>query len=324
MIDNVAVIGAGSLGTALAQLLSRNVNQVYLFARREKIVEDILKKKCNCEYFPAFELSHKIIPISTFENFRDFEILFFCVPSSGVREVARSLKDSLNSQCIIVSTAKGIEYPSIKTMGQIIYEELGIDAVVLSGPTFASNILLNLPTIATIASKNINDLYKVKAALVTDNFLVSITYDVIGTEICSILKNINAIAYGICEGIKINENAKYSILTVGFNETKEIVSRLGGDPKTVDTYCGFGDITLSSTSSGSRNHTLGMLYGQGIVVDESTSGILFEGKKSIRAIKTICDRYGIKSNVTNFVYEVVFENHNPYEAFRELWANLRK
>ena len=323
MIRKVAVIGAGSLGTAIAQIVSNNVEVVYLYAKRKKVVDEIIETGINSEYYPAVKLSDKIKPIYNFDNDFDPDVIFFCVPSSAVRDTATKIKNGINyKNSILVSTAKGIEYPSIKTMGKIIFEVTGTNPVIFSGPTFASEIILNLPTIANIASKNVHELNVVKNVLTTDNFLVDITDDVIGTEMCSILKNINAIAYGICEGISINDNAKYAVLTKGFNETKEIVAKIGGDSKTVDKYCGFGDLVLTSTSKKSRNYTLGLLYGERIIIDEKTSGILFEGKKSILAVKKICDEHDVESVVTNFVYNILCNQESPKMAFRTLWRNM--
>jgi glycerol-3-phosphate dehydrogenase (NAD(P)+) len=323
MNEKIAVIGAGSLGTAIAQIVSNNVEEIYLYARRKKVVDDIIESRINSEYYPAVKLSDNIKPIYKFDRDFDPDVLFFCVPSSAVRDTARKIKNEINyKNSIIVSTAKGIEYPSTKTMSKIIFEEMGKNPVIFSGPTFASEIILNSPTMANIASKNINELNIVKEVLTTDNFLVEITEDVIGIEMCSILKNINAIAYGICEGININDNAKYAILTKGFNETKEIVAKIGGDPRIVDNYCGFGDLVLTSTSKKSRNYTLGLLYGERIVIDEKSSGILFEGKKSILAVKKICDEYDIESAVINFVHSILCNQEPPKIAFKILWRNM--
>jgi len=210
----------------------------------------------------------------------------------------------------------------MKRMSQIIVEELGKNPVVFSGPTFASEIILNLPTIVNIASKTSGELKMVKEVLATDNFLVNISDDVIGTEMGGVIKNINAIAYGICKGLHLNENAKCAVLTKGFNEMKEIVVAMGGTQKTVDNYAGFGDLVLTSTSEKSRNNTLGVLYGQKIVIDERSSGILFEGKKSVRAIRNLCEAYNIESLVTDFVYDVLCRNESPEISFNNLWRRL--
>ncbi len=320
----VAVIGGGSLGTAIAQSISTNVDEIYLYARRRKVIDEIKRNRVNSEYYPAIKLSDKIIPINNFSQMPNLDAIFFCVPSSSTREVARELEGQNVYGDIIISTAKGIEYPSLKRMSQIISEEIELSPVIFSGPTFANEIVLNLPTAATIASKNANDLKILKNILATDNFIVDMCKDEVGTEMCGVIKNINAIAYGICEGMNVNENAKFAMLTKGFNETIEIVTKMGGCPETVHKYCGFGDLILTSTSNRSRNRTMGLLYGQKIIIDEKSTGVVFEGKKSIRAINDICETLDIDNIIVEFVHNVVVLSESPKMAFRRMWEKLRE
>lgn len=322
MIGTVSVIGAGSLGTAIAQLVSNNAEQVFLHARRKEVIQDIQKTHRNLQYFPNIPLSPKIRAKYRYKSVFDSEIIFFCVPSSAVREVSCEVKNLINPETVLVSTAKGIEHPSGKTMSQIIYDETGKHPVILSGPNFASEIVLNQPTITTIASNTTEDLEKVKNVLTTPEFLVDTVSDVVGTELCSVLKNINAIAYGICEGMNLNENARFAVLNKSFQETKTIVEGLGGNPDTVDGYCGLGDMVLTSTSNQSRNHTLGILYGQRITVDEKSSSILFEGKKSVMAIKKLCQDNSIKCDICQFADAVLNHQKSPETAFQELWGKM--
>ncbi len=318
----VSVIGAGGLGTAIAQLISVNADTVYLYARRKEVVEEIAKTRYNTEYYPNLKLADNIVPINDFKHVKECDIVFLCVPSSGIRSPLKELSKSICKDCILVSTAKGIEYPSLKTMSEIVTEYFDRSPVILSGPNFASEIALSLFTVANIASNNTKHLDKVKKVLTTDEFKVKLNKDVIGTECCGVVKNINAIAYGICEGMNLNDNARYAVLTKGFNETKDLIEALGGKRDTVNDYCGFGDVVLTSTSGESRNHTLGMLYGQRIVVDEKASGIIFEGKNSIMAIKALCDKNSVNSTIVNFVYDIIVNSIPPKLAFKKLWDEM--
>jgi glycerol-3-phosphate dehydrogenase (NAD(P)+) len=207
-------------------------------------------------------------------------------------------------------------------MSEIVAEYFDRFPVILSGPNFASEIALSLFTVANIASDDPKHLDLVKKVLTTDEFKVKLNKDVIGTECCGVIKNINAIAYGICEGMNLNDNARYAVLTKGFNETKDLIEALGGKRDTVNDYCGFGDVVLTSTSGESRNHTLGMLYGQRIVVDEKASGIIFEGKNSIMAIKALCDETSVDSAIVDFVYDIIVESIPPKIAFKKLWDKM--
>ncbi len=318
----VGVIGAGSLGTALAQTLAKNVDEVLLHLRRQKLADDINNTRFNTEYYPNVKLIKNISATTDYNDLADCKIIFLSIPSSAFRKTLASLKEVISDDTILVTTAKGIEYPSLKTMGNIIEEYFDDSYVALSGPNFASEIVLNLPTVSNIASKSKENAEIVRDALYTDQFKVKIIDDVIGLEICGVIKNINAIANGICEGMKVNENARYGVLTKGFEDTVKIIESIGGKASTAGQYCGFGDLVLTSTSFESRNHTLGMLYGQRLIIDEKASEIVFEGRNSIMAIKDICDKNSIKSVIVDFVYDVIVQHALPKIAFRKLWADL--
>lgn len=319
---NVGVIGAGSFGTAIAQIVARNVDKVYLHVRRKTVLDSINDLNVNSEYYPNIKLLDNIVATMDLNDLSKCQVIFLSVPSSAFRQTLQDLKNIISNDVILVSTAKGIEYPSLKTMGKVIEDYFDNEYVVLSGPNFASEIILDLPTISNIASSNSESVEIIKNIITTDQFKVKIIEDIVGLEICGIVKNINAIANGICEGMGINENARYSILTKGFEDTVKIIESIGGNPLTASEYCGFGDLVLTSTSSESRNHTLGMLYGQRLIIDEKASGIVFEGKNSILAIKKICDNNNINSVIVNFVHDILIEQKVPNLAFGELWENI--
>lgn len=321
-MNKVAVIGAGALGTALAQTVAENVDKVYLHLRREELKEEINESRFNNEYYPNTQLKNNIIATTDYNDIKDCKVIILAIPSSAFRSVLKDLKGFIREDAILVTTAKGIEYPSLKTMGKLIEEYFDNPYVALSGPNFASEIMLRLSTVSNIASRSHKNAEIVKSVLNTPQFKVKIIDDVIGLEICGVTKNINAIANGICEGMDINENARYGVLTKGFTETKEIIKSIGGKESTASEYCGFGDLVLTATSLESRNHTLGMLYGQRLIIDEKASGVVFEGKNSIMAMKDICNNFNIQSVIVDFVYDVIVNRIPPKIAFRTLWNNI--
>lgn len=322
MALNVGVIGAGTLGTAIAKTMSENVDELLLHVRKQELCDDINNTGYNTHYYPNNKLTENIKATTDLADLKKCNIIFLAIPSSAFRTTLKELKEVLEGDTIIVTTAKGIEYPSLKSMGDLISEYFDENYVAMSGPNFASEIMLNQPTITNIASRNPENSKKVKEVLNTKQFKVKIIDDIKGIELCGVLKNINAIANGICEGMNINENARYSILTRGFNDTIEIIEAIGGNSDTVHEYCGFGDLIMTSTSSESRNHTLGILYGQRLIIDEGASGIVFEGKNSILAVKAICENHNINSEIVNFVYDVIIERIAPIMAFNKLWDNI--
>jgi len=321
MSITVGVIGAGAMGTAVAQTVSPNAN-VLLYARREEICNDINNNNVNSQYFPNVKLHENIVAVSDLNELKNVEILFLCIPSSVMRELVEKLNGIVNEDCIFVSTAKGIENKTNKTMTDIIKEITKRPPVAFSGPNIASEMVKSLSASTTIACDDESYLNKVKNVLVTDSFKVNANTDVIGTEYCGIIKNVVAISQGICEGMDINNNARFAVFTKSYVETKDIIEKLGGKRDTVDDYCGFGDIVTASTLSVSRNHTLGVLSGQGIIVDEKASGVLFEGKNTAIILKKLCDQLNVKSLTVDFVYDVIINNMNPKTAFYNLWEQL--
>jgi glycerol-3-phosphate dehydrogenase (NAD(P)+) len=317
----VGVIGAGAMGTAVAQTIADNA-KVLLYARRKEICEDINRNNINSQYFPNILLNQNITAVNDFNSLKDVEIIFLCIPSSAMKDTVEKLNQVIGSDCIFVSTAKGIEKESHKTMTQIIENIIKRPAVCFSGPNIASEMVKNLYASTTIACTNEEYLDKVKTVLSSDIFKVNTNADVVGTEFCGIIKNVIAISQGICQGMDINNNAKFTVFTKSYNETKDIIEKLGGNRDTVDDYCGFGDIVTASTLTVSRNHTLGVLRGQGIVIDENASGVLFEGKKTTIVMKEICDEFNIDSLTVNFVYDVIINNINPKLAFFKFWNQL--
>lgn len=322
MALNVGVIGAGSMGTAISQSIAENVDNLYLYARNNEICKEINKNHYNSLYYPNLLLKDNIIGINDYGKLKDVDVVFLCIPSSVVREVTVELNEIVSQECIFVSTAKGIEKDSNKRMTEVIEEITNRPAVALSGPNIASEMVKNLSTATTISSVNDDYLKTVRGALENKKFKVDMNNDVIGTEYCGIIKNVLAISQGICEGLDINYNARFAVFTKSYKETKDFIEAIGGKRDTVDDYCGFGDIITASTLSVSRNHTLGVLHGQGIVVDEKSSGILFEGKNTAVILKRLCDEHNIKCLTIDFVYDVIIDKKNPRLAYNEFWDGI--
>lgn len=321
MVFTVGVIGAGAMGTAVAQTVAPNA-KVLLYGRRVDLCSKINYLRQNTDYFPNVTLHDNITAINDMDYLSDADIIFLCIPSSVMRETIELLNDIVSEDCIFVSTAKGIEKDSNKRMTTVIEEVTNRSPVAFSGPNIAAEMVNNLTAATTIACENAEYLGMVENILRTNTFKVNTNTDVIGTEFCGIIKNILAISQGICEGMSINDNAKFAIFTKSFNETKDMIEKFGGNRDTVDDYCGFGDIVTASTLTVSRNHTLGVLYGQGIVIDEKASGVLFEGKNTVVILHDLCEKYDIDSLTVNFVYDVIIDGKNPKSAFNEFWENL--
>lgn len=317
----VGIVGAGALGTALAQCISKNLNQVFLYARRSEVANNI-NEGYNKEYYPNIHLNKNIIGTSNLNEFHDFDCIILAIPSANLREVMIKLTNILSDKCIIVSTIKGIEKSTSKTAIEVINELCDNPSVVLSGPNIAREIMLGLPAITTIAINSKDEENILTEIFNSNEFKLQFNNDLIGTELCGIIKNILAMSIGICEGLKINDSAKFAILNKGFVETMEIIEESGGNKDTIFNYCGFGDIITASTLSVSRNHTLGVLFGQKIVIDESKTGVVFEGKNAILYTKDLCEKCKIKSSIVEFVTDVIINKENPEKSFEILWSEI--
>lgn len=321
MSFNVGVIGAGAMGTAISQIISPNCNRVLIYARRSEVSRDINELNCNAEYYPNVKLNSNICAVNDLNELCDVDVVFLCIPSSIVREITSKLNNIVSNNCIFVNTAKGLEKESNKRMSQVISEEIKRPCVVLSGPNIASEMVKNYFTATTIAGED-DDLSIINQILGSDKFKVNLTNDVVGTELCGIVKNVLAISQGICEGMDINDNARFAVFTKSYAETKDFIEKLGGLRDTVDDYCGFGDIITASTLNVSRNHTLGVLYGQRIVIDENATGILFEGKNTTKILKEYCEELNFTFLTVEFVYDVIINKINPKIAFKRLWSRI--
>lgn len=324
---NISILGAGAMGTALSKLLSENVDGVYLWARKREVCDNINNLRINVDYFPSIKLPDNITATNNLKEVDKSEYVFITLPSHSVRNIAKKINCLVSNNAIIINTAKGVEYPHFKRMSEVIYQELkSTNIVTMSGPNFAHEIINNRFSATTIASycESVEILKEVKKILETDKFIVECSNDIIGVELCGILKNINAIAMGICDAIGLNENAQYFLLTRGFNEMKDIISSFGGNPETLFCYCGLGDLCLTSHSGKSRNRTLGLLYGQHMYNNQRTEGIISEGKRSVMAIREFCHKKNLDCDVIDFVYDIIHDKKEPKTSFYNLWKNVKK
>ena len=193
MTMKVGVIGAGSLGTALSQTISENVDQLLLHVRKQELCDDINNMGYNTHYYPNRKLNDNIKATTDMNDLIDCEIIFLAIPSSAFRPTLKSLKEVISNDTILVTTAKGIEYPSLNTMGDLISEYFNNEYVVLSGPNFASEIMIKQPTLTNIASRNPENSKKVKEVLTTKHFKVKIIDDIRGIELCGVLLQMESV-----------------------------------------------------------------------------------------------------------------------------------
>lgn len=306
----VAVLGAGSWGTALAVHLGRIGHDVRLWARDPSLVSDMQSHRANRVYladvaFPAtIAVTHALD-----EALAGTELIVSAIPSHGCRAVLRAGARHVRRHATIVSATKGLESDSLLRMSQVIAEELGPDrpVVVLSGPSFASEVARDLPTAVLAASCSTEAADAVQAEFRGPYFRVYGSSDVTGVEIGGAMKNVIAIAAGVVEGLGLGHNALAALITRGLAEMTRLACAAGGRRETLAGLSGLGDLVLTCTGELSRNRHVGIELARGRPLDEilSTMKMIAEGVRTSRAVLALGARYGIELPISTQVDAVL-------------------
>ena len=311
MISKVGVIGAGSMGTALAQSISNRVEEVVVYGRRQEVIDSINSDQHNKNYFPGLPLNPNIHArlISNRLDIADCETIIIAVPSSEVRSIASAISDNLANQ-IVITVSKGLDCPSLKTMSEIIFEETkNPNIVCFSGPNFADEIAYGHIAGATIGMDNPS-----LRAMLSDlfgRFILDFSDDVRAVELCGVLKNVYAIGTGMWDSVYSNYNEHYTFLNMCYKEMCAFLRVISHDPKIYTKFCCFGDFNLTANVDKSRNRTLGLMVGKNIIkTPYLDSGITFEGSKSVKGIVELADKHNIEMPIANFIYDVLCGNNN--------------
>lgn len=322
-MKKISVIGAGSWGTTLAVLLGGKGFDVKLWARREKLANEIESKRENTQYLPGIKIPNNVIAEHSISRVLDgSEIIACVVPSEFFRKTIKEIKPFFKNQ-IIVSATKGLEHTTNKRMSQVIEDELGKKTriAVLSGPNHAEEVSLKMPTASVVASKSSKTGKIVAEALATPYFKLYQLNDVTGVEICGALKNISAIATGVCDGLGFGDNAKASIITLGLMEINNYGRHFGAKRGTVYGLAGVGDLIATCTSRHSRNRFVGEQLAKGKRMEEirkEMHGMIAEGIPTTKAAHEYSKEHRIEMPLTRQAYEVLFENKDLKKAIKDL------
>jgi glycerol-3-phosphate dehydrogenase (NAD(P)+) len=317
-----AVIGAGAWGTALADLLTRNGQNVTLWAYEADVVQSINTRHENARFLADATLHEGLHATSDLAAaVRDAPVVLFVTPSHVLRGIARTAAQSVDIGATVVVASKGIERESLALMTEVVAEEMPGRAVVgLSGPSFAREVVQRQPTAVVAASRQANASTRVQQALSSDAFRVYTHHDVVGVELGGSLKNVMAIATGMAEGLGLGYNPRAALITRGLAEMTRLGVALGADPLTFAGLAGIGDLVLTCTGALSRNRQLGMEIGQGKRLDESLAAreTVAEGVYTTQSAYALAAREEIEMPIVAAVYRILFEGSDPRRAIGEL------
>ncbi len=330
-ISKVAVIGAGSWGTALANLLAGKGVDVHLWVREEEVFNQIKKKHINEAFLPDVKLDPRLKPVKTFEEaLSGKELILMVVPSHVFREVLRNIEPDLREGMSFITATKGIENGTLMIMSQvaasILPEEYMEDFASLDGPSFAREVSRKFPTAVTIACGNLDHAERLQRLFNTEYFRVYVSQDVIGVQLGGALKNVVAIAAGAADGLEFGHNARAALITRGLAEITRLGVAMGANPHTFAGLAGMGDLVLTCTGDLSRNRTVGFNIGKGMSIEEITESMnmVAEGVKTTRSTYELANKMGVDMPITTEVYQVLYEGKNPREAVKELMARELK
>lgn len=327
----ITVVGAGSWGTALAELAERCGHDVLLWAHEPEVAKQIKESRSNPLYLPSAKFDYRTEATNSLEEAATFSTTIMMVtPSHHYRAILEKIREHLPGPVRIISGTKGIENSTLKRVSEICDDVLGDGMLTafacLSGPTFAAELSRADPTAAVVASNSDEFAREVQEAFSCKYFRLYTTTDVVGVEIGNSMKNVMAIAAGIIEGIGLGSNTTAALITRGLHEMGRLSEALGGRPDTLAGLAGMGDLILTCTGALSRNRRLGTQLGQGRSLEQilSETREVAEGVKTTRSARDLADKLDIEMPITQEMFRVLYENEKPRTAIQRLMTRALK
>jgi len=325
MSRRVAVIGAGSWGTTLANLLAKKGHPVRLWSYEEDVAEAIATTRENPRYLPGITLHPGLEATHRLEDaVAGAEVIVSVTPSQHVRRVMAEAAPAIRPDALVVSASKGIEVATLQTMAEVLEAVLPAPlaerACFLSGPSFALEVAREQPTAVTVASRDDAAALDAQELFQTDYFRVYTNRDVRGVELAGALKNVIALAAGMATGLGLGHNARAALITRGLAEMTRLGRALGAEDSTFAGLAGMGDLILTCTGELSRNRTVGIELGKGRNLEDilGTMNMVAEGVATTRAAQALAERAGVEMPIVHEVHAVLFEGRNPRVAVENL------
>ena len=298
---NIAIIGSGSFGCALVNVLSKKNNvKIWSYLGEEA---DLINNEHKCMFIKDLEINSNVVASTDYGKvIENTDYILLVTPSRVIRETCKNIKDYITNQEIVL-LSKGMEEE--KLLSEVIYEELGINPSIISGPSHAEQIARDIPTFVMYSgNKNLKDVFE------TDNFHLTYTDDSIGMELGASLKNIISLGSGIVEGLGYESNTLSYFITEGLREINEISVKMGAKTETIYGLAGLGDLLTTSLSMDSRNKRAGLLLAKGKSIDEVRNeiGMTIEGLDSLKSGYILAKKYGTDAKIINNLYDIIYNN----------------
>lgn len=327
----IAMLGAGSWGTTLAIILHGNGHEVTLWEIDRSQVDAIAKARMNDKFLPGIPIPGPIVITGDLaQAVEKKDTVVFAVPSHAVRSVAKKARDAVAGEALVICVSKGIENETLARMSEVLAEELmspgGKRIGVLVGPSHAEEVSRGIPTTVVTAAARERTAVEIRDLFMTERFRIYTNTDLVGVELGVALKNVIAIAAGICDGLGYGDNTKGALLTRGLAEITRLGVAMGGRPETFAGLSGMGDLITTCISKHSRNRYVGEQIAAGKTLDEVLASMVMvaEGVRTTRSAVELSAKYAVETPIADQAYLVLYENKNPKEAIRDLMVREPK
>ena len=327
-IKNITVIGDGGWGTTLALHLLKKKYNVTLWGPFDTYVNEMKKTRFNQKFLPNIKLPPQLKLTSNLNDaLSHVDLIVFAIPSQYTSSTLQKLKPFNLKNTFLLGVTKGIEDKSLLRISEIIKHELGnIPLAVLSGPTIAREVALGIPSTAVIASANHQTAKTLQQVFNSETFRIYTNTDVIGVELGGSVKNVIALACGVCDGLKFGTNTKAALLTRGLAEMARLGKTLGAKEKTFSGLTGLGDLATTCFSPQSRNRSVGELLGQGKSIKQilSSMNMVAEGVETVKGVYHLSRKLKISMPITEAVYTIIYKNKKPAQVVHALMRRKTK
>ena len=322
----VTIIGAGGFGVSLAIAAFQNQHQVTVWDHSEEIVQAILRDGEHKTKLPGVRIPKEIAFTCDPHCIENSDLVVFVVPSLFIRSVAQRIKPFVSPSAILVNASKGLEEKTFLTMSQVIQSEYPAHSVgVITGPSHAEEVGRGVPTTVVAASKTEAAAVCIQETFSSNTLRIYINADPVGCEIGGALKNIIALAAGICDGLQCGDNTKAALMTRGIHEITNLGVKMGGKPETFSGLSGIGDLIVTCCSMHSRNRRAGILIGEGVSPEEAVKQVgTVEGYYCCHAAWELAQKHQVGMPITEQLYHVLFDGANPRDALKNLMNRPKK